>query len=434
MKRRTSLLSINVVFSLGLISQVCHAELTPKSHISVAGIDVQSQVGVEYGQDSNVTYQVNHMNEVESAYTKLTPYLRAVGERGEDRYVLVYSGDYSRYDSASDDDYTDHFLMFQSSLRFGLKHGLDWFIQQDWGHEERGTELTEGFNPTQFTSFGVNTPLQNRFLNSEIRYSYGAPEGRGKLDLAWQVKDIAFDELDEIQSASSDFYQYIKEQEWKENTITAELFDQYSSRTRFRYSLISNLRSYEANSAKDSSEHYALVGLKSQRTGKLIIETDLAWLYKRFPNNSEAQSFSGLNWDANINWQPLKHSKWSLYGWRRVKDPTEEGGYILNTKVGISWKHHWWVERLSTTVDYGREVDDYRVEQSDRKDDLDVASVTLGYDFRPSIRLELNYQFARKRSNEDEVVFFIGDNSQSPVSRQLGYDKNTIGLTLKVQI
>ena len=97
MKRRTSLLSISTVISLGLVSHLCHAELTPKSHITVAGIDVQSQVGVEYGQDSNVTYQINPMNEVDSAYTRVMPYLRAVGERGEDRYMLVYSGDYSRY-------------------------------------------------------------------------------------------------------------------------------------------------------------------------------------------------------------------------------------------------------------------------------------------------------------------------------------------------
>ncbi|MEZ9565605.1 outer membrane beta-barrel protein [Vibrio artabrorum] len=434
MKRHTSLASISAVVLLGLVSYTCQAELTPKSHITVAGIDVQSRVGVEYGQDSNVTYQVNPMNEMDSAYTTLTPYLRAVGERGQDRYLLVYSGEYSRYDNASDDDYTDHFLMFQSSLRFGLKHSLNWFIQQDWGHEERGTELTEGFNPTQFNAFGVKTPLQNKFFNSELRYSYGALEGRGKLDFAWQIKDITYDKLDEIQGADSDFYHYVKEQEWQENTLTAELFDQYSSRTRFRYSLISNLRKYETNPAKDSAENYALVGFKSHRTGKLTLEADVAWLYKRFMNNSQAQSFSGLNWDANMNWQPVKHSEWSLYGWRRVKDPTEEGGYILHTKVGVSWKHHWWVERFSTKLDYGREVDDYRIQQNDRKDDLDVASVTLGYDFRPSIRLELNYQFARKRSNSDDVKFFINDSSKRSVKRHLGYDKSTIGLTLKVQI
>ncbi|MGF1749688.1 MULTISPECIES: outer membrane beta-barrel protein [Vibrio] len=434
MKRRTSLLSIGAAAFLGLTSNACYAELTPKSHIGVAGIDVQSQVGVEYGHDSNVTYQVNPTNAIDSDYAKVTPYVRAVGERGEDRYVFVYSGDYARYQNATDEDYSDHFLMLQSSWRFGLKHGLEWFIQQDWGHQERGTELTEGLSPTQLSVFGVTTPLQNQFLNSEIRYSYGAPEGRGKLDLAWQIKDLTFDKLEDIRATDSDFYRYVKEQEWQENTITAELFDQYSSRTRFRYSLISNLRKYDVNPAKNSNEHYALIGLKSHRTGKLTVEADVAWLYKRFPNNSQAQSFSGLNWDANINWKPVKHSEWSLYGWRRVKDPTEEGGYILHTKMGVSWKHHWWAERFSTTFDYGREADNYQIQQNDRKDDLDIASVTLGYDFRPSIRLELNYQFAHKRSNYDEVVFFIGDGSQRPVIRQLGYDKNTIGLTLKVQI
>ncbi|MFV0489035.1 MAG: capsular biosynthesis protein, partial [Vibrio fluvialis] len=42
---------------IAVLASAAHAELTPKSHIGIAGIDFQSQLGVDYGHDDNVTYQ-----------------------------------------------------------------------------------------------------------------------------------------------------------------------------------------------------------------------------------------------------------------------------------------------------------------------------------------------------------------------------------------
>lgn len=317
---------IPIVGIVLFMSPQAWAELTPKSHISVAGIDVQSTLGLDYGHDSNVTYQTQSSDEVNSSYLALTPRILALGERGEDKYMLMYSGDLTSYRQSGQDSFNDHSVLFQSSWRFGLKHGLTWSAQQDWGHEARGTGITEGFTSQQLRDFGVTSPLENTFLDSELRYSYGAKEGRGKLEFAWQIKDLEFVNLDEVEKADSDFYQYVQEQQWKENLITADLFDQYSTRTRFRYSLISNLRQYGANSAKNTTENFALFGVNSQRTDKTRIEAEVAWLYKTFPNNDFAQNFSGLNWDVKLQWKPVKHAQIELYGWRKVKDPTEQGG------------------------------------------------------------------------------------------------------------
>ena len=43
--------------------------------------------------------------------------------------------------------------------------------------EERGRGITEGFVQEQFRQFGITSPLSPHFVNSELRYSYGAPEG-----------------------------------------------------------------------------------------------------------------------------------------------------------------------------------------------------------------------------------------------------------------
>ncbi|NAX21877.1 capsular biosynthesis protein [Vibrio sp. V39_P1S14PM300] len=429
MKRLT-----NCALLAGLVSQPVWADLTPKSHIGPLGIDFQSQVGLDYGHDSNVTYQAEKTPEgqaVSSVYYQLSPMIQATGERGEDRYYLMYNGNYRRYNSSEDDDFNDHFYMFEGKWRFGLRHGLNWNIAQTLGHEARGQETTEGFTYGQYQDFNIHQALKTSLVDSQLRYSYGAPEGRGSLQVAVETKDLSFRDTDDIQE---DFRQYIREQEWRENSLIVELFDQYSSRTRFRYSFISNYRQYDVNELKDTSEYYLLYGIQTQRTGKTWIEGNIALLYKDFDNNPAAESFTGLNWDIKAQWKPLKHSMLELYTWQKVKDPSEEGGYILDSKVGASWEHHWWVDRLSTKLAYGYLTEDYRVTNNNRRDNVQTVRALVGYDFRPSIRFELSYVYNMKDSNKDTDTFFIGANQTTPVERTLGYDQSVVQLTMKVQI
>ncbi|WP_394125921.1 outer membrane beta-barrel protein [Vibrio hepatarius] len=433
MKQHTKLLIGGLGVTFASYSQ---ANLTPKPHIGIAGIDFQSQLGMKYGRDSNVTYQTQSNDSVESDYVMVEPYLQAVGERGEDQYLLVYSGKYLQYQDQTStvDDYSDHYFLFLPKWRFGDKHELNWFIEQTWGHEDRGTGLTEGFTNEQFRQYGINQPLSSELLNSELRYIYGRSEGRGHFNLALQVKDLSFTDTDTVEQTSADFYAYIEDQQWQEKTVTIELFDQYSKDTRFRYSSINNYRHYASSPIRDSDEHYLVFGIKSKRSGKTSVEGDIAWLHKDFKNNPQAQTFDGFNWQAALNWKPVKHSEFQLYGSRRVEDPTEVGGYILKTKYGLSWNHKWFVDRLNTKFDVGQEFEDYKSQDSDREDSSNVASFALGYDFRPSVRLEFNYQYTSKTSNHETTTFYIGENTNIPEIRQLGYNKSQFDLMLKVQI
>ncbi len=418
-----------------LVSPLAYADLKPKSHIGLAGIDFQSRVGASYGSNDNVTHQVDGNHAVESDYWTVSPELKAIGERGEDQYLFLYQGDYNRYEDSSADDSDRHFMMFDGSWRYGLRHGLKWNIQQSYGEEERGLGLTEGFNHSQMNQYGFEQDgAQYAQFNTSLRYSYGAPKGRGKLDVMLQTKTFDYQDTDQIRAANNDFYQYVVEQQWQETTGLVELFDQYSDDSRFRYSFITNRRRYEANNRKDSDEYYLMFGVKSVRSSKTTIEADVAALYKTFPENDGSESFLGANWDASIEWKPLKHSIWTLHSAQRVKDPRQEGGYILDGIYGISWKHHWWVDRLTTTLSYQYETEDYRMEDNDRFDKTKTAKFAVGYDFRPSVRFEFNYQWQEFKSNEETDILNIGEFDQYSIVRRLGYQQSMIEFQLKVQI
>ncbi|MEJ5071305.1 outer membrane beta-barrel protein [Enterobacter ludwigii] len=423
------------LFLAGLLYMpVVYADLQGKQHTGVAGIDFESQVGYDVGYNDNVTLQHKESNAIAAGYQQLTPLLKMIGQRYEDHYLLMYSGDYRRYNGDSADDRSNHFLMFKGDWRFGQKQGFSLDLDETLGHEERGKDTTEGFLPEQYQQFGINQPIATRFLNSEARYHYGAPEGRGKFELALQYKQLRFRNLQGIQNADDDFYRYMLDQEWHENSLVAEIFDQKSKNLRYRYSFITNQRRYELNPQKDSNEYYLVVGMKNKLSGKSEIDANVAWLYKGFINNPDAQLFSGLNWNINATWKPVKQSTLKLHSSQLIKDPTDAGGYVRVTNNGLAWEHHWWVDRLSTIIDYSYITENYKNQSSGRKDRKNLLSLTFNYDFRPSINFKLKLQKNTLHSNKEKDAFFIGPNADREVDRTLGYDDSAIIFMTQVQI
>ncbi len=430
MKRLTSLTAILTLFTTSSVL----AELTPKSHIGPAGIDFQSQVGAHYGYDDNVTYQVDSDDAIQSNYWAVTPTLQMIGQRDEDKYFLMYEGEYRRFEQAEENDYDRHFMMFEGEWRYGLKHGLKWNIAKTYSQDRRGRELTEGFTQSQFEQYGLaDAGLKASLFDTQLRYIYGAPEGRGHLNVMLETKGLKFHDTGSIRDANEDFYVYVQQQEWREDSGLVELFDQYSTDTRFRYSLITNRRRYQVDDVRDSNEYYLLFGVKTIRSGKSTLEMDLSLLYKEFQNNPNAEDFLGFNWDIDYQWKPVNYSIFDLYTVRTVKDPTEEGGYVLENTYGASWQHFWWVDRFSTKLAYEFKTDDFHM-PSERFDKTHTAKFSLVYDWRPSVSLELTYQWNQMKSNNDTDEFYIGPTDSITVLRQLGYEQSTIDLQLRVQI
>lgn len=423
-----------IIFAAIFLSPAAWAELTPKSHIGFAGIDFQGIVGADFGYDDNVTHQPHNSDAISSSFQSLTPVLTLSGERYQDKYLLMYSGDYRQYNNSSSDNYDDHFFRLNSAWRYGQMHGLTFNIEDSIGHENRGLGITEGFLPSQFRQFGINSPLSTNLLNGELRYSYGAPEGRGKAEVALIYKKLHFGNTQDSKSTDEDFYNYIREQDWYENTLVAEVFDQYTSRTRFRYSFITNQRHYDYSSDKDTNEYYLRYGVKSQLTGKTNVDINLAWLYKTFENNPNSQDFNGLNWDILGEWKPIKQAVFTAHTSQRIKDPSEAGGYILVSEYGISYKHFWLDDRFSTLLDYTYSTEDYKKQNKDRHDKNGVFTFAVGYDLTPSVNFGVKYQMDTLKSNKDTDSFYIGPNDDREVLRTLGYDNSLIMLIAKVQI
>ncbi|ELM3723741.1 outer membrane beta-barrel protein [Edwardsiella piscicida] len=425
-------ISLLLLTGLGLIP-VSWADLTPKSHIGIAGIDFQSQLAIDRGYMGNVTYLPAVAPARNAAFWGVRPQLQALAERGQDRYQLHYRGDYRRYRQAGADDYRDHDLGLLARWRYGAMQGLTLTLQDTLGHELRGRGISEGFLPQQFIRYGITTPLRTTLQDGQLRYSYGADEGRGKAEMMLSYRRLRYGNTRQAQQADDAFYNYIREQEWHENGQTLELFDQYSPQTRFRYSLVTHQRYYRSNGQKNSNEYSLLYGVKSQLTGNSAIDANVSWLYKTF-NADPARPFSGLNWDVSARWQPHPQRSVVLHSAQRIKDPSQVGGYILVSEYGLSYTQDLWRNRLSSTLDYRYRTEDYKKQADSRRDRNAILSLALNYDFRPSICFQLKYMRDTLRSSKRSDLFYIGPDEDQPVERTLGYDNDLIMFTAKVQI
>ncbi|MNI75606.1 hypothetical protein D3C73_1317750 [compost metagenome] len=90
--------------------------------------------------------------------------------------------------------------------------------------------------------------------------------------------------------------------------------------------------------------------------------------------------------------------------------------------------------RFSTLLDYAYTMEDYKKQNKDRHDKNGVFSVTMSYDYTPSVNFAIKYQVDTLNSNKDTDSFYIGPNDKYKVIRTLGYDNSMIMLTAKVQI
>ncbi|MDM5090960.1 outer membrane beta-barrel protein [Aeromonas bestiarum] len=418
-------------------------EITPKPHTGPLGLNIQAEVESRYGHDSNLLWQQDDARAPGSDFIGLSPQVRMAGTRGLDRYQLSYQGDYRRYDSSRADDYADHQLQFDGSWRFSLRNAFQLMYQYRLGHEARGEGITEGFllqgdeGDATFGWFNIAEPLQFRRTELGGRYSYGAPEARGKLELAWSHKVMRYADK---HGYLNGFDRYMTEQEWQENTAIAELFDQVSHASRFRYTLQSNLRRYHASPRKDSDEYFLIAGVMSQLTGKTHVDANVGGIYKHFVNNPQAEDFKGLNWDMRLDWQPLDYSRLSLLTSRTIRDPNGDGGYVSSLQYGAEWQHDW-LPGVATRVSYADIQDNYHQsvvcggDNQHRLDEIHRWGMGISYDLRPSINLGLNYQLADATSSFSGQPIEIGSGSCSACyGRALGYDKQQLSLSLKVAI
>ena len=389
-----TLAPIFALLSVGVAAPAA-ANLKPGSFITKDGAEITPTL--QTGISSNNNFFSTPENEESRTIWTITPNIKAAIEDGPDSYNLDLGTSSSLHNKESVDNFTQVNIGVGAHKEFTSQHRLDVNGKADWLYEPRGSGLTEGLGDT------VNELVKYQQQNVTARYEYGAQSSKAQVALNAGFYSKKYQNF----RAVSQFRDYDKSL----IGITGYYNTQAATRTflevkqeNYRYDFLAS-----SGISRDSDDVKVLLGMEWEATALTSGSFKLGYQNKDF-SAIERENFSGLSWEAGVNWQPLSYSTVQLKTSRSAKDPLVQGDYIKESVYGINWTHSW-SDYLSSLVGVTY-IDEQYTGDIGRKDKT------------KSARLGLNYVASRFGMVSTYVDFIDKDSTQSAIE----FDRVVIGI------
>ncbi|GAA61196.1 hypothetical protein P20652_3073 [Pseudoalteromonas sp. BSi20652] len=302
------------------------AALKPGSVITKDGAEITPTLTA--GVSSNDNFFSTPNDEESRLIWTIAPNIDALIEDGVNYYNINAATSTSLHNKDSADNFTQVNLSAATHNEFTSQHRLDINASADWLYEPRGSGLTEGLGDV------VNELVKYQQHNVNARYEYGAVSSKAQV----AVQAGFFNKKYQNFRAISQFRDYDKTL----LGVTGYYNTQAASRTfielkreNYRYDVID-----AGGISRDSDDTKLLAGMEWEATAVTSGSFKLGYQKKSFDSELR-DDFSGVSWEAAVNWQPLSYSTVQLSTSRAAKDPLVEGDYIKESTYGVNWAHNW---------------------------------------------------------------------------------------------
>ncbi|MBU0911360.1 MAG: outer membrane beta-barrel protein [Gammaproteobacteria bacterium] len=365
-------------------SQVFAVE--PQSIQTGSGFDITPLLTTGMKFDDNITS--SSANEIDSWILTVVPSVKAVLDDGVSKTefsAAVFNGTYL---DSSDDNFTDTMLgaLFDTQLseqgKFNAKAD---FV---WGHEDRGTGITEGLSNDQ------DEPT--RFNNQTVSgyYEYGAKAAPARVRFGAKYFNKAYMNQREV-TQFRDYDSILGGVNFYYDTLSGTTAVLESSVEDTSYDFV------DPTAPRDSKDSNLKVGAEWQISALTSGEAKIGYQKKDFDDNAR-DDFSGVSWIMNANWSPLSYSVFNVGTGRKAKDPLQGGDYIKETTYMLGWTHNW-SQTTQTNLSYNRMEEDYV--GIARKDENDSYTASVKYAFRRFVDVTLFTTVTDKTSSVQGIEF-----------------------------
>ena len=364
----------------------------PGVYSTDSGIVITPIVNTGYKYDDNIFNEEN--NTTSSGIFTLAPSARFLLDDGINNYQLDVELESGTFIDSSDDNYLTGGLQFTSHLEPSSRSRFDVIVEANKEIEPRGTGITEGLADS------VEEPLSYNDQLAQLTYEYGSQGASARVAVTggfYSKKYTNFDAVTQFRSfnrsslGSTFFYS---------TNANTDAFFELKGRA-IRYDL-------DQNVSRDSDVITALVGINWKATELTSGSFKIGHEKKDFDDASR-ENFSGLSWEANVDWKPLSYTTLTLETSRKAKDPDVQGDYISESQYGINWQHEW-NEKVATTLNYNYVREEYTgFERLDKSKNL---------------YMDVSYEFKRWA----DVSLYLINTDQNSTNVDVVYDKNIIGL------
>jgi hypothetical protein len=365
-------------------SQVFAVE--PQSIQTGSGFDITPLLTTGLKHDDNVAS--TSANEIDSWIMTVVPSVKAVLDDGVSKTELSAAVSNGTYFDSSDDNFTDTMLgaLFDTQLseqgKFNAKAD---FV---WGHEDRGTGITEGLNNGQDEPTRLNSQTVSGY------YEYGAKAAPARIRFGAKYFNKAYMNQREV-TQFRDYDSILGGVNFYYDTLSGTTAVLESSVEDTSYDFV------DPTAPRDSKDSNLKVGAEWQISALTSGEAKIGYQKKDFDDNAR-DDFSGVSWIVNANWSPLSYSSLNVGTGRKAKDPLQGGDYIKETTYMLGWTHNW-SESTQTNLSYNRMEEDYV--GIARKDENDSYTASVKYAFRRFVDVTLFTSVTDKTSSVQGIEF-----------------------------
>jgi hypothetical protein len=343
-----------------------------------SGTYLTPSVGAGIGHDDNLF--LSSTNQQSSVIEILSPGLRLDGRRPGLVFKSDWQGQYGRYTSSRNDDYSDR--TWYNQVDWALDQRMFFRLGWDYlhGHDARGSTDRPNSDSPDFYKLSVPRAM----------FAYGTPGAQGRVELYYSDahKDYlnhhdttAISDRDTTETGAA-FY-------WRVGPKTYALVEARDTKI-----------DYDIQNALSGHEHRYFVGLSWEATAATTGTVKLGELERTF--SGDIPSHRSPSWEAEITWSPRTYSQFDFYSSRYTNESTGLGNYILTSLSGVNWNHEW-NSRLHSSVILKYQKDEYQ--GFERTDNTKIFGLKVGYKMRPWLTLGAEYTYTNRDSNLDQYDY-----------------------------
>lgn len=344
----------------------------------VGPLNVFPGVDLAQGYDDNLFWTAS--NRTSSAYTVVSPYVRAEAKSGANTYSGTLRLANGHFWNSSKDNYTDYSFIGNGDLVFDGRTGLKLRAEFRHGHDPRGsTDRAFTSTPDQYNNYGLGGVFR-----------YGAPGAQGRIEIdagAFARRYTNNHDTTDVSNrntwlAGGTFF-------WRAMPRTEVLI-------QARHTNINYTDDSSPGPTQSSGENTYYLGLKWEATAKTTGTVKVGYMTKNF-DSSQFKDYSGTSWEAGVRWSPLTYSVFDLVTSRVTTEATGVGSAIVSNNYAVSWNHAW-NSRLRTQALAGYRHDDFLDSSPSRVDRTSTFGAKVSYDFRRWLLFGAEYTHTDRNS------------------------------------
>lgn len=378
------------------VAVLCSGELQAATQDDMTGIPFGSAtllpaLHTELRYDDNIFESAN--DERDSMIAVLAPSLAAQLDLGNTLFELGYSAESASYFDSEDDDYIDHNVQAQANIQFSLRNNITLRASFAAEHEDRGSGLTEGFDPR--LALDLNEPDEYDQTDANVRYTYGAQGATGRLLFEAAYRDLQY----QNHRSRTQF------RDREDTSLSATFYYRLRPKTSLLVQARATALDYASvqplQTTLDSDHYRYLVGAEWDRSEQFSGAIKLGYQQKKF-NSASRDDFSAPSWEADLTWSPRSYTHFNLKTERSSEETNGGGDFIDVQRISTDWTHEW-NDRVQSIVGIAYVDEEY--ENFDRDEQVTEFSGNFAYQLKRWIALEFGTRYRDRSSNIDLLNF-----------------------------